>query len=425
MVISTCSAPAEIEALTERLDLLNDQLRVLQDIAGEIREDLRWGLENGRVQLIVAEADSLDDSRESTVAADAVTLTLRLHAALSQLRDEIIAAIESQQIQTPTSETSTSDTEEDITGDPERSELPPIELLEAGDAVEFELEGEIWFGEIAAVDDAENSALVQLIPSYEEVEVPQDLLTRIEPDELSRREEVWTQIMDLDHETSSLAEPPAVGDRVRLNLHGHELEGEVNAVQRLARTVEVVLTPSMEMVTVEWEELIPGDSRTGGSSSALQETIEPLSERMAEHDRWCHEVRDPAEKHSEGSRIVTPANGKALVEYEVAPLPNGEWAVHWAHRFLCGDVSGAGHPWTVRPTRDDCIELVLQTSRKMFSAKHLDKVQIPIAREMLHLLGEGLFGFHEPQPQDSNILDPSGLAAAAEAVALRFEADAP
>ncbi len=425
MAIGTCLAPAEYEELVERLDLLNDQLRILQDIASDIREDLEWALENGNVQLILAGPDSNEDSREATTGTDAVTLAIRLNVALGQLRDGMMAAIRSRSEGETEFEVTSSASEEAPVNDPATSELTSIELFEVGDAVEFEGEGEVWFGEIADLDDAQNAAIVQLIPSFEEVDVPQDLLRRITPDELTRRHDEWDQASGREDEVSFANKRPSFGDRVCLNVHGHELEGEVNAVHRATRTVDVVLTPSMETVTVDWSDLIPVLSQSDGSSSVLQHQIEPLSDRMAEHERWCHEVRDPAEKHSEGRRVVMPANGRALLEYQVAPLPNGEWAVRWAHRFLCGDVRGAGHPWTTRATRDDCLELVLQTSRKMFSAKTIDKVQIPVAREMLHLLGDGLFGFTEPEPEHSDTLDHSGLAAAAEVAALQFQADSP
>ncbi len=432
------SAPAETETLVDRLDRLNDELQAIREIIDSIRVDFQGGLQNGRVSLVLSEPESLDECREAAVGADTVTLAIRLNAELGLLGDKIEAMIEEQRT-TPVvePETALQVTEPETPADATRETLPPITLFEIGDAVEFELDGEVWFGEIAELDDAENAALVQLVPSFEEVDIPQDLLTRVEPDELSRRAELWEQIMDADHEASPGLVCPSVGDRVRLNLHGHELEGEVNTVQRGLRTVEVVLTPSMETLTVEWSDLLPAGSQTGPSSSALQDTIEPLSARMAEHERWCHEVRDPARLHSEGQRVIRPANAKAVVEYEIAPLPNGDWAVTWRHSFRCGNSRGAGHPWTTRPTRDDCIKLVLNTSRKMFSANSLDKVQVPVAREMLHLLGEGLFGFHEPEPivefdpNDSAAdldpsdlgptgLDPSGLAAFAEAEVIRI-----
>ncbi|MCA9076719.1 MAG: hypothetical protein KDA93_16965 [Planctomycetaceae bacterium] len=323
MTNAPCTTPVANEDLIECFDRFNDELQSISELLEQIRTDFVWGLQNGRVAIVLSEPESLDECRDVTTGADTLTLAIRFHVALGQLREQLLAAIKGSREALPVAE-STIVPDEVQADDEAVVERPPIELFEAGDAVEFDLDGETYFGEIATLDDAENSALVQLIPSFEEVEVPQDLLTRIEPDELSRREEVWTQIMEADDETFPRAVPPAVGDRVRLNLHDHELEGEVNAVQQLSRTVEVVLSPSMESVTVDWSDLNPLGSRTDGASSALQEAIEPLSNRMAEHERWCHEVRDPAQANSEGSRVVTPADGKALVEYEVAPLPNGE-----------------------------------------------------------------------------------------------------
>ncbi|MFV0443009.1 MAG: hypothetical protein ACK5Q5_05525 [Planctomycetaceae bacterium] len=64
-----------------------------------------------------------------------------------------------------------------------------LTLFNAGDAVEFELDGEELFGEVIDVDDARNSATVMLIPSQDEVVVCQDDLRRAEPDPLSDREQ--------------------------------------------------------------------------------------------------------------------------------------------------------------------------------------------------------------------------------------------
>ncbi len=58
-------------------------------------------------------------------------------------------------------------------------------------AVEFEAGEQTRFGEIIAVDDANNQAIVQLIPGNEEVLVDQDHLSRIKPDHLSNRPSEW------------------------------------------------------------------------------------------------------------------------------------------------------------------------------------------------------------------------------------------
>lgn len=56
--------------------------------------------------------------------------------------------------------------------------LPPITLWNVGDAVDFIVDGrEVW-GEIIAVEDATNTATVQLIPSEDEIPVCMDDLRR-------------------------------------------------------------------------------------------------------------------------------------------------------------------------------------------------------------------------------------------------------
>ncbi|MCA9112862.1 MAG: hypothetical protein KDA52_23115, partial [Planctomycetaceae bacterium] len=398
MTNAPCTTPAATEDLIETLDRFNDELQSISDLLEQIRTDFAWGLQNGRVAFVLSEPKSLDEFRDVTTGADTLTLAIRFHVALGQLREQLIAAIEGSDDPLPVAE-STIVADEVKTEDEAVVDRPPIELFEVGDAVEFDLDGETYFGEIAALDDAENIALVQLIPSFEEVEVPQDLLTRIEPDELSRREEIWTQIMDQHDETLSHPQQPAVGDRVRLNLHGHKLEGEINDIHRMMETADVVLTPSMETVTIDWSELIPVESSRDDSGSVLQETLEPLEDRWAEHEQWCREVRDPALANSEGVRTIEPANKRAEVQYEIAPLPDGRWAVWWSHRFHFGTLTGASHPWTACATRQACLDLVLKTSRAMFATPTINKLQIPVAREMLHLLGDGLFGFVEPEPE--------------------------
>ena len=59
------------------------------------------------------------------------------------------------------------------------------ELLEEGDAVEFEQDGKEAFGEVVDVNNAFNVATVQLIPSLETVTVKQDDLTRMKNDPLA------------------------------------------------------------------------------------------------------------------------------------------------------------------------------------------------------------------------------------------------
>ncbi|MCA9078466.1 MAG: hypothetical protein KDA93_25790 [Planctomycetaceae bacterium] len=322
--------PAGIDGLVDRLDLLQQELRVTRDVMDEIRSDIAWGLQNGRVAFVVSEPDSLDDQRESTVGADAITHAIRLHAAFDQLHDDIRSAIEEAQ------GTEKSDGELPPIAEHHRVETTEpndqvtVPSLEVGDPVEFELEGELWTGQITGLDEEYAGAIVHVDETAEEIDIPWDMLRRLSQDELATRQR--------------------------------------------------------------------------------------------EFECWCRAVRDPAHEHTEGRRILTPKNGKAMLAYEVAPLPNGEWAVTWEHRFQCGSHWGAGHPWTVRPTREACIDLMLQAARKMFAAERLDKVMRPVANEMLHLLGDGLFGFAEPEPTEEGNLNEVLQASTAKQATIETEA---
>ena len=63
-----------------------------------------------------------------------------------------------------------------------------LTLFEVGEAVEFAWDEEELFGEIVTVDDAHSEATVMLIPSQDEITVPQDILTKVSPDPLSYAE---------------------------------------------------------------------------------------------------------------------------------------------------------------------------------------------------------------------------------------------
>ncbi|MFV0443927.1 MAG: hypothetical protein ACK5Q5_10180 [Planctomycetaceae bacterium] len=82
-----------------------------------------------------------------------------------------------------------------------------LTLFTAGDAVEFEFDGEELFGEIVALDDARNEATILLIPSQDEVTVEQDILTRVEPDPLSYEEQEVTSVVVGDTDTSTPTAP--------------------------------------------------------------------------------------------------------------------------------------------------------------------------------------------------------------------------
>ena len=55
------------------------------------------------------------------------------------------------------------------------------------------------------------------------------------------------------------------------------------------------------------------------------------------------EVRDPATKASEGVRTIRVRDAEA--EYEMAPLPDGRWAVKVRVAYEKGNCAGIGTPW--------------------------------------------------------------------------------
>ncbi len=68
------------------------------------------------------------------------------------------------------------------------------------------------------------------------------------------------------------------------------------------------------------------------------------------HERWITEVRDPAILASEGVRRIEVRNASA--EYEIAHLPDGQWAMHTNLAFRAGDYEGSAMPWQTFSTRE-------------------------------------------------------------------------
>jgi hypothetical protein len=118
-------------------------------------------------------------------------------------------------------------------------------------------------------------------------------------------------------------------------------------------------------------------------------------------DQWDAEVRQPAEKASEGRRVLKAKGGNAEAWYEVAPLPNGRWAVKVHCAFLCGDFHGVGIPWRDFATREECLAYFLAEARAHFSGEAPWRVagaQEKARKEMQRLLGESVL-FTEPTPE--------------------------
>lgn len=176
--------------------------------------------------------------------------------------------------------------------------------------------------------------------------------------------------------------------------------GEHNAAVQQAAISDipaVVLSESENPDEAELSAVVngPPENETDAPDSNDDDSREA---RLAQYEQWCREVRDPAVEHSEGRRTIATANDGARVEYAIAQLPAGNWAVHWRYGYQCGNSDGVGNPWTTFPTRPECIQKVLLTARHFFSNQTSEAVQQVPRREMLRLLRVGLFAFIEPDP---------------------------
>ncbi len=153
----------------------------------------------------------------------------------------------------------------------------------------------------------------------------------------------------------------------------------------------------------------PVGLRIGGPSNSFPslplETITPPSALYEKHERWITEVRDPAILASEGVRRIEVRNASA--EYEIAHLPDGQWAMHTNLAFRAGDYEGSAMPWQTFSTREECVDTFLRRARKHFSRQIRDRdnegeslsSQKKAGVEMMKRLdGDGLFGFIEPDP---------------------------
>ena len=137
--------------------------------------------------------------------------------------------------------------------------------------------------------------------------------------------------------------------------------------------------------------------------SPLQTALPPLEVRQREFALWKLKVRDPAHNNSEGVRRIE-CDG-ATAEYEIAPLPNGKWAVRMSINYSCGNCWGRSSPWSVFPTRRDCVDSFLNAARTHFKREFhpadscTSEKQRRVRLEMIERLSDSLFGFIEPSPQ--------------------------
>ena len=140
--------------------------------------------------------------------------------------------------------------------------------------------------------------------------------------------------------------------------------------------------------------------------------IEDAEERYEIHeefDDWVAAVRDPASRATEGVRTIGSRKMKAEAQYEIAPLPDGRFAVIFNFAYHCGTCHGHGSTWTAYDTREQCVDAFLTAARFHFNlpshGSHYQeegdglKSQREAQTKMQKLLeGDGLFGFMEPEP---------------------------
>jgi hypothetical protein len=132
---------------------------------------------------------------------------------------------------------------------------------------------------------------------------------------------------------------------------------------------------------------------------------EEWSARQAVYDEWVRTVRDPADATSEGLRRIVVS--RAAAEYEIAPLPDGQWALRFGLEYRTGDFGSQYSPWTAYASREECVAAFLEAARAHFGAQLLRTAgattQSLSRTAMLERLRDsGLFGFIEPnvEPND-------------------------
>lgn len=122
--------------------------------------------------------------------------------------------------------------------------------------------------------------------------------------------------------------------------------------------------------------------------------------------KWKREIRDPANQSTEGQRwIHAPGHfTKAMLLYEIAPLPSGDWA--WKAELTIQDLCHRT-PWTKAPaSRAAALHNMLLWATGILTSEiknphsSRDEHTVPAAKALLERLDDtGLFGFIEPDPE--------------------------
>jgi hypothetical protein len=143
-------------------------------------------------------------------------------------------------------------------------------------------------------------------------------------------------------------------------------------------------------------------AQDGPEESVTSLLADNLEERTQNHEEWVKTVRDPASEMSEGERIQRTKGNGASAKYEIAQLPDSQWAIRTSFSYDCGNICGNATPWSEFPTREECINQFMIRANSFFDPE-IDSTgnnrQRQARQEMLELLKGGLFGFVEPDPQ--------------------------
>jgi hypothetical protein len=130
------------------------------------------------------------------------------------------------------------------------------------------------------------------------------------------------------------------------------------------------------------------------------ESADELAKRTCAFEEWRDNVRDPANRLSEGKRWIRSGVCKATICYEIAPLSESQYAVQFSISYGSGTMYGQASPWTVFATRKECIDRMLETARNHFGPELVDSScsssQQESRTQILKLLQGDLFGFIEP-----------------------------
>jgi len=116
----------------------------------------------------------------------------------------------------------------------------------------------------------------------------------------------------------------------------------------------------------------------------------------ADFVEWAETVRDPAAKASEGKRILR-AGKDAEASYQIAPLPDGRFAVKVCYTYHSGNCSTLSSPWCAFESRDACLGRFLDGARHHFNdIRHIaSEAQMKAQKKMAALL-DAILVFVEP-----------------------------